>query len=101
MKSNGFWGESDIYLQPSVSESLCVAVMEAMAMELPVVATAVGGLPEVVANERSGLLVPVGDVDSLAHAIGKLVADPVLRKTMGLEGAKNRWGGEVLYRKRT
>jgi glycosyltransferase involved in cell wall biosynthesis len=48
----------------------------------------VGGLPEVVANERSGLLVPVGDVDSLAHAIGKLVADPVLRKTMGLEGAK-------------
>lgn len=81
-------GESDIYLQPSVSESLCVAVMEAMAMELPVVATAVGGLPEVVANERSGLLVPVGDVDSLAHAIGKLVADPVLRKTMGLEGAK-------------
>lgn len=79
---------SDIYLQPSVTEGLPVAVIEAMAMELPVIATAVGGLPEVVVSGRSGLLVPVGNVDKLVNAIKTLISDPELRKTMGAEGAR-------------
>jgi len=48
-----------------------------MAMTLPVVATAVGGTPEVIADERSGLLVPADDANAMAAAIARLLDDPV------------------------
>lgn len=88
----------DIYLQPSVTESLCVAAIEAMALKLPVVAFDVGGLAEVVNDGVSGLLSPVGDVQKLVSAIKKLIDDPVLRKSMGMEAyeiAKQRYSLEI------
>jgi glycosyltransferase involved in cell wall biosynthesis len=57
-----------------------------MAAGLPVVATAVGGTPDVVAEGRTGLLVPPRDPRALAEAIGSLVHDPDLRHSMGRAG---------------
>jgi len=75
--------EADVFLLPSTLESFGVAALEAMAMGVPVVATDVGGLPEVVAHGETGLLVPVGDVDALARATLDLVGDPARRMAMG------------------
>ena len=63
-----------------------MAVLEAMAAGLPVVATAVGGTPEVVVDGVTGLLVPPRDPHALAEAILRLLRDPDLRKRMGGAG---------------
>lgn len=65
----------DIYALPSREEGLGITILEAMASGVPVVASAVGGVPEVIKNEETGLLVPPGHSDSLAEAIKKLTAD--------------------------
>lgn len=76
----------DIYVQPSLEEGLPYSVLEAMAEELPVVATSVGGIPEVVVAGETGYLVSRGDEDGMAQQIVKLAADPQLRKDMGARG---------------
>jgi len=76
----------DLFVQPSRSESLGVAVMEALSVGLPVVATRVGGIPEIVADNVSGLLVPSQNPERLAEAIASLCADPEKRKSMGSAG---------------
>jgi len=73
----------DIYVQPSLEEGLGLAVMEAMAAGLPVVVTRVGGLPELVENGRTGLLVAPGDARALSDAIGLLLSDDELRARLG------------------
>jgi glycosyltransferase involved in cell wall biosynthesis len=60
--------------------------MEAMAMELPVVSTTIAGIPELIADGTSGLLVPPGRPDLLAEALARLVDDPSLRRALGLAG---------------
>ena len=80
----------DVYVLPSRWEVFGLTIVEAMAASLPVVATDVGGIPEVVAAGETGLLVPVGDVGALAGAIGRLAADAELRTRMGRAG-KARW----------
>lgn len=67
-------------------EGIPVALMEAMAAGLPVVATAISGIPELVANEETGILVPSGDPDALAHALERLLEDGELRARMGRAG---------------
>jgi glycosyltransferase involved in cell wall biosynthesis len=74
---------SDMFVLPTPSEGLSIAIMEAMAAALPVVTTAVGGNPELVEPGRTGYLVPVGDVAALAGALRLLARDPVKRKAMG------------------
>jgi glycosyltransferase involved in cell wall biosynthesis len=81
--------ESDVFLMPSTSEGLPVALLEAMAYGKPIVATRVGGIPDVLADGREGLLVPPGDVDALAGAVGTLVADPQRAQALG-RAAKER-----------
>lgn len=76
----------DIYVQSSVTEASGIAIMEAMSCGLPVVATNVGGVPEVVANGRTGLLVPPRNPKALAEAIQELARDGPKRKQMGLAG---------------
>jgi glycosyltransferase involved in cell wall biosynthesis len=67
----------DVFVLPSRTEGMSNALLEGMAMTLPVVATAVGGTPEVIADERSGLLVPADDANAMAAAIARLLDDPV------------------------
>ncbi len=73
----------DVFALPSEFESLPIAVIEAMAHGLPVVASAVGGIPEMVDDGGSGLLVPPGDVDRLGDAIRRLAEDRQERVAMG------------------
>jgi glycosyltransferase involved in cell wall biosynthesis len=72
----------DLFVLASKNEGLPIALVEALALGLPVVATAVGGTPEVVTDGLEGLLVPPSNPEQLASAIGRLVADPELRVRM-------------------
>ncbi|MCP5080598.1 MAG: glycosyltransferase family 4 protein [Alphaproteobacteria bacterium] len=79
---------SDIFVLPSFAEGVPVVLMEAMATGLPVIATAVGGVGELVRDGESGLILPPGDVAALAAALKKLLADPAQCHEMGKVGAK-------------
>jgi glycosyltransferase involved in cell wall biosynthesis len=74
---------SDVFVLSSRSEGLPVSVLEAMAAELPVVASDVGGLAELVVDGESGILVPPGDPESLAEALRRLIGDRDLRRKLG------------------
>jgi N-acetyl-alpha-D-glucosaminyl L-malate synthase BshA len=75
--------ESDAFLLPSETESFGLAALEALACGVPVVASAVGGLPEVIPEGDVGFLRPVGDVAAMADAVTRLLDDPALRARMG------------------
>ena len=77
---------ADIFVLSSASEGLPVSVLEAMAAELPVVSSAVGGLSELVVADETGFLVPPGDAEELAAALELLIADPELRRRFGAAG---------------
>lgn len=77
---------ADILVQPSMDEGLPRSVLEAMSVGLPVVASAVGGIPEVVRPGETGMLVPRGDPDALAAALRTLDDDPYQRERMGRAG---------------
>jgi sugar transferase (PEP-CTERM/EpsH1 system associated) len=79
----------DTYLLSSVIEGISNSLLEAMATALPVVASAVGGNPEVVIDSESGLLFPAGDVNRLAKSLRNLQANSQLRLSLG-RGARRR-----------
>lgn len=74
----------DVFVHPGDPEPFGLVNIEAMAMAKPVVAFAHGALPEIVAHQETGLLVPPEDEVALAEAVVTLLRDPVLRKIMGL-----------------
>ena len=76
----------DIFAMPSLTEGFPMAALEAMAQGLPVVASNVGGLPELVEDGRTGLLVPSADAGALAAALRILVSDARRRREMGMAG---------------
>jgi N-acetyl-alpha-D-glucosaminyl L-malate synthase BshA len=80
---------SDVFLLPSATESFGLAALEAMAHRVPVIASRVGGLPEVVRHGVDGYLEALGDVEAMAEDALTLLRDPVLRRRMGLS-AQNR-----------
>ncbi len=80
---NAVLARTDIFVLPSFAENLPMSILEAFSRGAAVIATPVGAVPDVVENERTGLLVPVGDVDALASAIRRLVEDPALRRKLG------------------
>ena len=73
----------DLGLFASESESFCLSILEAMAFSCPSVSTAVGGIPEVISDGETGILVPSGDVAALASAATALIADPARRARLG------------------
>ncbi|HJT17312.1 MAG TPA: N-acetyl-alpha-D-glucosaminyl L-malate synthase BshA [Thermoanaerobaculia bacterium] len=76
-------GASDLFLLPSEAESFGMAALEAMASEVPVIATRSGGLPEVVEDGEAGYLLPVGDVDAMAARAIEILSDVHLQRRMG------------------
>jgi glycosyltransferase involved in cell wall biosynthesis len=81
-----FLAAMDVYVHPALMEGFGIAVLEAMAMRRPIVATATGGLPELVRDGETGLLVPPGDAESLAEAVVELLRDSSKRQTLGEAG---------------
>ena len=80
---------ADAALLTSAWENLPHSVVEALAVGTPVVATAVGGVPEVVRDGENGLLAPAGDVDAIADAIRRLEGDDALRATLAANAARS------------
>jgi glycosyltransferase involved in cell wall biosynthesis len=77
----------DVFALSSRNEGLPIALLEAMGSGIACVATAVGGVPEVVTDGREGLLVPPEDAAALAEALNKMLCDPDLREDAGARGA--------------
>jgi colanic acid/amylovoran biosynthesis glycosyltransferase len=93
-KVSQLMAEADVVVLPSVvtpsgkMEGIPVALMEAMACAVPVVATNISGIPELISDGRSGLLVPQRDSQALAMALARLANDPGLRQQLGQAGRK-------------
>ncbi|MGB6847224.1 MAG: glycosyltransferase, partial [Thermoanaerobaculia bacterium] len=83
---------ADLFLLPSETESFGLAALEALSCEVPVIATDVGGLPEVVRHGENGFLLPVGDVEAMAAAALELLGDDDMRESFGRAG--RRWAVE-------
>jgi glycosyltransferase involved in cell wall biosynthesis len=91
----------DLLVQPSRWEGFGLTLVEAMAVGTPIVASRVGGIPEVVTDGVSGLLVPPGDPQSLASACGRILGDPQMAARFaraGIERARAEFGIERLVR---
>lgn len=79
----------DVVVITSLNEGTPVTLIEGMAAGRPVVSTAVGGVPDIVADGESGLLAPSGDADGLARAVAALLRDPARRQAMGQAGRES------------
>jgi len=83
-----FLSQLDVFVSASSSEAFGLAIVEAMAAGVPVVATATGGAREIITDNQTGRLVPVGDIDDLAKRIGELLADSAERKRLASNARK-------------
>ncbi|MCK8517536.1 glycosyltransferase [Methanoculleus sp. 7T] len=84
-----YYQAADLYLHPARADTFPTTVLEALACGTPVVASAVGGIPEQVVEGRTGFLVPVGDARALAERVLDLLADEGLRLRMGRQAAED------------
>src|SRR5678815_1597408 len=90
---------ADVLLLPSDQESFGLAALEAMACEVPVIASRVGGIPEVVTDGETGFLSEVGDVTKMAEDAARLLSDETFRKQMGKrarESAVSRYRTDIV-----
>ena len=87
-KLRELYRESDALVLSSFAEGLPVVLMEAMAMEIPCVATWVNGIPEIISHETDGLLVAPGDPEVLASAVARLMDDAGLRRRLGQQARR-------------
>jgi glycosyltransferase involved in cell wall biosynthesis len=85
---------SDVFLMSSISEGIPLTIIEAMAAERPVVSTAVGGIPEMIDDGKTGLLAPAGDAKTLARQLQRLHQQPSLCRSIveaAAESARRRF----------
>jgi len=98
-----YYQAADVFVLPSIAdEGLPMTVIEAMAVGLPIVASRIGGIPEAVADGKTGLLVKPGDIEELETALVKLLADEDLRLRMGEKArqvAKAKFNQEAMVGK--
>lgn len=90
---------ADVGLFTSESESFCLSILEAMCFACPSVATRVGGIPEVIEDSVSGLLIPFGDIDALARAAESLIQDTSTRNALGRaaqQRARERFSADAI-----
>ncbi len=95
------FAQADVFVFPTLGDCLPIAVMEAMAAELPVVATRVGALSEEVVDGTTGFLIEPGDREALADRVLNLARDADLRRQMGWAGrrrAEQKFNGATNYR---
>ena len=83
-----FLEHADIFALASFAEGVPVALMEAMAMQVPCVSTRIAGIPELIRDGLDGLLVPASSPEALSEALARLIEDPKLRRSLGLSGAE-------------
>ncbi|BDI19620.1 polysaccharide biosynthesis protein [Nostoc cf. commune SO-36] len=91
--------EADVFVLPSYNEGLPLSMLEAMAWELAVVVTPVGGIPEIVTQSENGLIVNPGNVEELADTVKSLIENEALRLSLGTKARtsvfpldiKNHW----------
>ena len=84
-----WYQRASLFILPSFAEGLPVTILEALACETPVIATPVGGIPEIIQNYKTGILVPRNDCKKLAKAIQYLLENRDARSRMGQEGRKH------------
>jgi glycosyltransferase involved in cell wall biosynthesis len=77
-----YYSLMDVFVHPSLRDGMPNAVLEAMACGVPVVATAVGGVLDVITDSENGLTIPVNDVEALGRAIQKIFDDETQRKKL-------------------
>ena len=83
-----YLGKMDLFVLPSRTEGSPLSILEAMAMGLPVIATNIGGIPEIVIDKVTGLLVSLKNTDELSGAIVNLLSNPAMMQQMGENGKK-------------
>lgn len=83
-----YYAASDVFALPSEKEAFPLSVLEAMSFELPVVASTVDGIPEQIEDDQNGFLIAPGNAQRLAHLLGLMMKDPLLRARLGAEGRK-------------
>jgi glycosyltransferase involved in cell wall biosynthesis len=95
-RSEDHMGSFGVFVLASRNEGLGLSILEAQCLGLPVIATAVGGIPEIITSGRNGMLVPPGDPRALARAILQLAGNVRLRGELGRRGARSarRFGDE-------
>ncbi|MDZ7960110.1 MAG: glycosyltransferase family 4 protein [Aulosira sp. DedQUE10] len=86
---NELLSQANIFVLPSYNEGLPMAILEAMGWGLPIIATPVGGIPELLVNNHNGLLVTPGNIQQLTQAIQLLIADESLRLSLGKVARQN------------
>jgi len=92
-----FYHAADLYLHAARADTFPTSILEALACEIPVVATAVGGIPEQITDRETGRLTPPGDPAAMADAAAHLLDDPPRRHTLGTragEAARHQFGRE-------
>jgi L-malate glycosyltransferase len=76
----------DLFLLPSETESFGMSALEALASEVPVIATRAGGLPELIVDGEVGFLLPVGDIQAMGERAIEILSDDALQKKLGTAG---------------
>ena len=80
------YGMADCVVNPSTVDNMPISLLEAFASGLPVVSTDAGGIPDILAHDVAGLLVPVGDSDGMGHAVCRVLEDRSLAARLSAAG---------------
>ena len=98
---HSLYREADIFILPSLIEGLGISVLEAMSYGIPVITSDVGGLSEIIRNNKNGLLIPAQDSEEIEYAINKLLEDNILRENLSKKAFEDvkKFNTKILLKK--